>query len=179
METSPTELPEVLEILPQIHQDPRGFFYESYQEKRYNKALGGNTHFKQDNISHSSIGVLRGLHFQQKYPQGKLIQCLSGEIFDVIVDIRKDSPNFGKWVSHTLTGDKKKQIWCPPGFAHGFLTISTSATVLYKCTEFYFPDDQKCLNWADETVAIRWPKVATPLTFSKKDSLGLKLNQLN
>ena len=163
-------------IEPEIHEDQRSYFLETFQAKRYRDMLNLDIVFVQDTLSRSTHGVLRGLHYQQNYPQGKLIQVLRGEIFDVAVDIRKDSSTFGKWFSQILSEDNHKQIWIPRGLAHGFLVLSKSADVEYKFDEFYYPKDQRCLLWNDPEVNIDWPLGAPKL--SDKDLKGKKLREL-
>ena len=167
MKISQTELPGVLVIEPRLFTDERGFFLENYQAERYG-ANGIGTQFVQDNLSRSIRGTLRGLHFQEPNGQGKLVQVTRGEVFDVAVDIRRGSPTFGKWVGVTLDGDSQKQMWIPPGFAHGFCVMSETADFLYKCTTPYAPACERSLRWNDPQLGIRWP-VAEPL-LSKKDA---------
>ena len=142
------EIEGLIEFFPDIHKDDRGCFVETWQETRYQK-LGISSHFVQDNFSFSSYGTLRGLHFQKKYPQGKLITAIEGEVFDVAVDLRRSSPTFGRWQSVVLNGIDKNQLWIPPGFAHGFFVLSPKALVTYKCTDFYHPSDEGCIKWND------------------------------
>ncbi|NBX92555.1 MAG: dTDP-4-dehydrorhamnose 3,5-epimerase [Proteobacteria bacterium] len=173
MELVKTDLPEVLLIKPQAHQDARGFFLESWQKQRY-EAFGIKDSWAQDNVSCSSHGVLRGLHFQFPRMQGKLITVLQGEIFDVAVDIRRGSPSFGKSVSVRLSSDNLHQLWVPKGFAHGFIVTSSTAIVSYKASEFYYPEDERSLLWNDPQLNIPWPTEATPLV-SAKDKAGKRL----
>ena len=170
-----TQLKEVLLIEPRIFGDDRGYFLETWNETRY-KESGILGPFVQDNISFSQKGVLRGLHFQNTFPQGKLVYVLEGEIFDVAVDIRKKSPNFGKWVSEILSGKNKKQIYIPPGFAHGFVVLSTSALFAYKCTERYRPESENTIIWNDPHIGIDWP-IQNPV-LSPKDAEGRNLRDL-
>ncbi|MEI6127129.1 MAG: dTDP-4-dehydrorhamnose 3,5-epimerase [Pseudomonadota bacterium] len=162
-----TALPGVVIIKPDVLRDNRGFFMEVYHQKKY-ADTGLNRTFVQDNYSHSSKGILRGLHFQLKYPQGKLVYVVKGEIFDVAVDIRKGSPTFGRWIGEVLSEENNYQIFIPEGFAHGFCVISETADIIYKCTDFYHPDDDRGVLWSDEQIGITWP-FRNP-TVSDKDS---------
>jgi dTDP-4-dehydrorhamnose 3,5-epimerase len=163
-------------IEPDVYIDDRGFFMETFHIERYRKLLGMNLDFVQDNISRSSRNVLRGMHFQRNYPQGKIVKASRGEILDVIVDLRKDSPTYGTWESFKLSEQNKLQVWIPPGLAHGFLVMSDSADFEYKCTEYYHPEDQNCLMWNDPEVAIDWP-INDPI-LSENDKRGLSLKDL-
>ena len=163
-------------IEPEVHKDHRGFFLETFQTHKYNNLLNLELNFVLDTFSRSIYNVLRGLHFQQNKPQGKLIQVVRGKIFDVAVDIRKNSSTFGKWFSQILSDDNHKQIWIPPGFAHGFQVLSSFADVEYKFNEYYFPEDEKCLIWNDLEVNIEWPLSSPKL--SDKDLKGKKLKEL-
>ena len=167
MRVSPTEIGSVLLIEPDVHRDGRGFFYESYNQSRYQELGIGET-FVQDNHSRSSGKVLRGLHAQSRHPQGKLIRVSLGEIFDVAVDIRTGSPTFKQWVGRRLSAENCLQLYVPPGFAHGFCALSETVEVQYKCTEYYHPEDEFSIRWDDPELAIDWP-VADPL-LSEKDS---------
>lgn len=169
------ELPGVTIIEPEVHRDKRGYFYESFQEKKFREA-GLPEKFVQDNVSRSSRGTLRGLHAQLRRPQGKLVRVLSGEIFDVAVDIRKKMPTFGKWTGVTLSAENFKQIYIPPGFVHGFCVLSDVAIVEYKCTEFYDPSDEVTVIWNDSQINIAWP-IKDPV-LSEKDRAGIKLADL-
>ena len=171
---SPIE--DLLIIQPKIHGDERGFFFEAFHLERYRKLLGIDYDFVQDNYSHSMRNVLRGLHFQKSKPQGKLVRAAKGRIFDVAVDIRKESNSFLKWFGLELSEDNKKQLWVPPRFAHGFLVLSEFADLEYKCTEYYEPEDEGCLIWDDQSIGIEWPN-KNPL-LSDKDSLGLSAMNL-
>ena len=177
-----TRLPGIKRIELQVFNDERGYFLESYQAQRYAALLPDNTSFVQDNCSHSAYGVLRGLHYQDRHPQGKLVRVSQGQIFDVVVDLRRGSPTYGQWEGLTLSAwayasnETHTQLWIPPGFAHGFLVLSDTATVEYKCTEFYRPDDEVCVQWNDPDLAILWPN--TDPILSDKDRRGLSLNQL-
>ena len=165
MKVTPTELPEVLLIEPRVHGDSRGFFYESFQVSRYADA-GIQGTFVQDNLSRSAKGTLRGLHFQEPRAQGKLVQVLRGTVFDVAVDVRKGSPRFGRWVGVELCESSPRQLWIPPGFAHGFCVLSESADFFYKCTEVYVPEAERAIAWNDPQIGIRWP-VSEPLLSNK------------
>ncbi|MFD0667266.1 dTDP-4-dehydrorhamnose 3,5-epimerase [Ramlibacter sp. MAHUQ-53] len=152
-----TRLPEVLIIEPKVFGDERGFFMESWNERVFSEAAGYPVRFVQDNHSRSVRGVLRGMHYQLTQPQGKLVRVVAGSVFDVAVDMRRDSPRCGQWVGVELTAENKRQLWVPPGFAHGFLVLSESADFLYKATDYYNPGDEKALAWNDPTVGIEWP----------------------
>ncbi len=175
MKRLPTAIPEVLLLEPKVFGDERGFFFESYN-RRTLAELGVTAEFVQDNHSRSTIGVLRGLHYQRHHPQGKLVRVISGEVFDVAVDLRRSSPSYGQWVSSTLTAENKRMMWIPPGFAHGFLTLSESAEFLYKTTDYWHPDDERCLVWNDPDLAIAWPLAGEP-QLAAKDRAGLKLSE--
>ena len=176
MKVTESRIKGVYIIEPDIYIDDRGFFMETFHIERYRKLLGINFDFVQDNISRSSKNVLRGMHFQRNYPQGKIVKASRGEILDVIVDLRKDSPTYGTWESFKLSEQNKLQVWIPPGFAHGFLVMSDSADFEYKCTEYYHPEDEHCLIWNDSEVAIDWP-IDDPI-LSEKDKQGLFLKDL-
>ena len=167
MKVIPTEIPEVLLLEPRVHQDERGFFLESYNRRTFNDATGLDIDFVQDNQSFSVRNVLRGLHYQVRQPQGKLVHVVAGEIFDVAVDVRRSSPTFGKWVGITLTGGGHRMIWMPAGFAHGYLVLSEHAIVSYKTTDFYAPKHERTILWSDPGLAIRWPLGATPIVSDK------------
>lgn len=171
MKIIPTEIPDVLIIEPRVFGDERGFFFESFNEKVFNEKIGTNVHFVQDNHSRSAQHVLRGLHYQIQQAQGKLVRVVAGAIFDVAVDIRKSSPTFGQWVSCELSAENKKQIWVPAGFAHGFLSLTEGTEVLYKTTDFYAPDHERCIRWDDPDLDIVWPLTAAPVV-SAKDQVG-------
>ncbi len=166
-----TEIPDILLIEPQIFQDDRGFFFESYNQQKFTDKTGINLNFVQDNHSLSKQNVLRGLHYQIIQTQGKLVRTSVGSIFDVAVDIRKSSPTFGQWVGYELNAENKRQLWIPPGFAHGFLVLSEVAEVLYKTTEYYNPQGDRCILWNDSDLAIDWHLVAPPI-LSGKDKAG-------
>ena len=176
MQVIKTEIPDVKIINPKVFGDQRGFFLETYEQKRYQEMLNINLTFVQDNHSRSQKNVLRGLHFQKENPQGKLVRVVRGEVFDVAVDIRKDSSTYGKWVGVILSEDNKSQLWIPPGLAHGFLVLSDIADFEYKCTNYYDPNSEGCLLWNDPTVNINWP-ISTPI-LSDKDRLGKTLQEL-
>ena len=169
-------LPEVVLFTPRVFGDERGFFFESFNEREFLEATGlNNCHFVQDNHSKSIKGVLRGLHYQTPpNAQGKLVRVVQGAVFDVAVDIRKSSPNFGKWVGVLLDADKKQQLWIPPGFAHGFVTLSDAAEFLYKTTDFYAPQFERCITWNEPEIGIDWHSTETP-QLSAKDLQGLPL----
>jgi dTDP-4-dehydrorhamnose 3,5-epimerase len=176
MNLTPTELPDVLLIEPKVFGDARGFFKELYHHRRYAEA-GLAAVFVQDNYSRSQRGTLRGLHFQLHHPQGKLIQVLQGEIYDVAVDLRRDSPTFGRWTAMLLSAENHRQLYVPAGFGHGFYVTSESADVLYKCTDYYYPEHERTLIWNDSTVGVTWPLQGEPL-LSAKDQAGLPLGEL-
>ncbi len=167
-----TLIPGVIVFEPQVFADKRGFFFESFNQQRFNEAVGYEVNFVQDNHSKSAKNVLRGLHYQlPPKEQGKLVRAIQGEVFDVAVDIRQDSPTCGQWVGVTLTAENKKQLWIPPGFAHGFLTLSDSAELLYKTTDYYAPDFERRICWDDAAVGIRWPHKEN-LILSERDRLA-------
>ena len=175
MNIIPTEIPDVLIVEPKVFGDDRGFFMESFNQKKWEATTGLKTTFVQDNHSRSSQGVLRGLHYQLKQPQGKLVRCVAGEVFDVAVDIRKSSPTFGKWVGEMISAENKRQFWVPEGFAHGFLVLSESAEVLYKTTDYYAPQDERCIRWNDPELGIKWPWQGEPV-LSQKDATASLLS---
>ena len=166
-----TAIPEVVLIEPKVFGDARGFFFESFNQKAFNDATGTNHQFVQDNHSRSAQGVLRGLHYQIQQPQGKLVRVVRGAVIDVAVDIRKSSPTFGQWVAEELSEDNHRQLWVPPGFAHGFVVLSDTAEFLYKTTDYYAPAHERCILWNDETLAIHWPAGIQPI-LSAKDAQG-------
>ncbi|PZO17851.1 MAG: dTDP-4-dehydrorhamnose 3,5-epimerase [Burkholderiales bacterium] len=174
MKVTPTAIPDVLIIEPKVFGDERGFFFESFNQKAFNEATGLEVNFVQDNHSRSAKGVLRGLHYQLQQPQGKLVRVVRGAVFDVAVDIRKGSTTFGKWVGVDLSEENHKQLWVPPGLAHGFLVLSDSAEFLYKTTDYYAPQHERCIAWNDPSVGIKWPTGAKPL-LSVKDEGGKRL----
>ena len=175
MKVTPTAIPDVLIIEPKVFGDARGFFYESFNQKAFNEATGNTCQFVQDNHSRSNKGVLRGLHYQIRQPQGKLVRVVCGAVFDVAVDIRKGSPTFGQWVGIELTEENHKQLWIPAGFAHGFLVTSDSAEFLYKTTDYYAPEHERSIAWNDPTIGIQWPLNGEP-QLSSKDKLGSQLS---
>ncbi|ECG1893617.1 dTDP-4-dehydrorhamnose 3,5-epimerase [Salmonella enterica subsp. enterica] len=165
-----TEIPDVLIFEPKVFSDERGFFMESFNQKVFEEAVGRKIEFVQDNHSKSTKGVLRGLHYQvEPYAQGKLVRCIAGEVFDVAVDIRKDSETFGKWVGVNISSENKRQLWIPEGFAHGFLVLSEEAEFVYKTSNFYNPDSDRGVAWNDPDIGINWPLINNPL-LSNKDS---------
>ena len=167
-----TDIPDVLIFEPKVFGDDRGFFLESFNAKAFEEATGFLPHFVQDNHSKSAKGVLRGMHYQIEQPQGKLVRVVQGEVYDVAVDMRRSSAAFGYWVGTKLSAENKRQMWVPPGFAHGFLVLSDTAEFLYKTTDFYAPQHECCLKWDDPTVGIKWPLDGEPL-LSAKDTAGL------
>jgi len=176
MKVAATAIPDVLLLEPTIYEDERGFFFESFNQKRFADAAGLNIRFVQDNHSRSVKRVLRGLHYQIRRPQGKLLRVTAGEVFDVAVDLRRSSSTFGKYVGTVLSAANKKQLWIPEGFAHGYLVLSEAAEVLYKTTDYYAPEHERCLIWNDPDVGIDWPKDGAPI-LSAKDRLGLPLSK--
>lgn len=172
MNVIPTEIPDVLIVEPQVFGDSRGFFYESYNQRTFADKTGLESSFVQDNHSRSVKGVLRGLHYQIQQAQGKLVRVISGTIFDVAVDLRKDSPYLGQWVSCLLSAENRRQLWVPVGFAHGFLVVSENAEVLYKTTDYYAPQHERCILWDDPDLAVVWPLSGETPTLSAKDSAG-------
>lgn len=170
-----TEISDVLLFEPNVFGDDRGFFFESFNHKEFEKAVGHAVTFVQDNHSKSSKGVLRGLHFQaDPYAQGKLVRCISGEVFDVAVDIRRGSLSFGKWVGFHLSAENKRQLWIPKGFAHGFVTLSDTAEFLYKTTEYYHPESEASIVWNDTILNISWP--ISKIQLSQKDKMAMTLS---
>ncbi len=167
-------IPDALLIEPKVFGDDRGFFYESYNQYQFEEAVGRKVTFVQDNHSRSAKGVLRGLHYQIQQPQGKLVRVVEGEVFDVAVDLRKSSPTFGHWIGEILSAENKKQLWIPEGFAHGFLVLSETADFLYKTTDYYAPEHERCLAWDDPAIAIHWPADGEPV-LSAKDQQGKSL----
>jgi dTDP-4-dehydrorhamnose 3,5-epimerase len=172
MKATPTAIPDVLIIEPKVFGDERGFFFESFNQTAFRDATGVSANFVQDNHSRSAKGVLRGLHYQIQQPQGKLVRVVSGEVLDVAVDIRRKSPTFGKWVSALLTAQSHRQLWIPPGFAHGFVVLSETADFLYKTTDYYAPAFERCILWNDPALGIDW-QLAEPPKLSGKDAVGL------
>lgn len=174
MKVTPTKIPDVLLMEPQVFGDDRGFFFESFNQRKFEEAVGRSANFVQDNHSRSSRGVLRGLHYQIKQPQGKLVRVVAGEVFDVAVDLRKESSTFGQWIGEYLSAENKKQLWIPEGFAHGFLVVSEQAEFLYKTTDYWAPEYERSLIWNDPDVAVEWPIDCFP-TLAKKDENGSRL----
>lgn len=170
-----TALPEVLILEPKVFGDARGFFLESFNAKTFREATGLDVEFVQDNQSRSSRGVLRGVHYQNPNPQGKLVRATQGAVFDVAVDLRAASPNFGKWVGVELSGENHRQLWVPAGFGHGFLVLSETADFLYKTTDYYAPENEHCICWNDPTLAIEWPLTGIEPKISAKDAQGKAL----
>ena len=176
MKVTPTTIADVLIIEPKVFGDSRGFFYESFNQKAFNDATGLDVNFVQDNHSRSTKGVLRGLHYQVQQPQGKLVRVVRGAVFDVAVDIRKGSATFGKWVGVELSEENHKQLWVPPGFAHGFLVTSESAEFLYKTTDYYAPEHERSIAWNDPAIGINWSLKSEP-SLSDKDQLARTLHE--
>jgi dTDP-4-dehydrorhamnose 3,5-epimerase len=176
MHIEPTAIPDVLIIEPKVFGDDRGFFYESFNARRFKELTGIATHFVQDNHSKSVKNVLRGLHYQIQQPQGKLVRVVAGEVFDVVVDIRKHSTTFGKWVGVMLSAENKRQIWIPQGFAHGFVVTSDSAEFLYKTTDYWAPEHERTILWNDPAIGVKWPISGEPI-LSGKDQTGRPLRQ--
>jgi len=171
MDVAKTDLPDVLILDPEVFGDERGFFFESYNARRFEELTGARVDFVQDNHSRSERNVLRGLHYQIRRPQGKLVRVIAGVVFDVAVDIRRSSPSFGRWVGTQLSAANKRQLWVPPGYAHGFLVLSDTAEVLYKATDYWAPEHERCIRWDDPQLAVEWPVQATPL-LSSRDAKG-------
>ena len=176
MKATRLAIPEVVLIEPKVFGDARGLFFESFNQKAFNEATGTNYQFVQDNHSRSSRGVLRGLHYQIQQPQGKLVRVARGKVWDVAVDIRKGSPTFGQWVGVELSENNQHQLWVPPGFAHGFVVLSESADFLYKTTDYYAPQHERCIAWNDPDLAITWPLEGGAPMLSGKDAMGLGLD---
>ena len=172
-----TEIPDVVILEPKVFGDARGFFFESFNQAAFDAATGTRHPFVQDNHSRSQRGVLRGLHYQIQQPQGKLVRVAQGSVFDVAVDIRRASPTFGRWVGVELSAENQRQLWVPPGFAHGFVVTSESADFLYKTTDYYAPQFERSIAWNDPDLAIAWPDLGTPPTLSAKDQAGVPLAQ--
>lgn len=176
MKATKLAIPDVVLLEPRVFGDDRGFFYESYNRQAFHDATGVGPDFVQDNHSRSARGVLRGLHYQlPPKAQGKLVRVVVGEVFDVAVDIRKGSPTFGQWVGEVLSAENKRQMWIPPGFAHGFLTLSEVAEFLYKTTDYYSPEHERCIRWDDPEIAVSWPLTQSPV-LSRKDMQGEDLS---
>jgi dTDP-4-dehydrorhamnose 3,5-epimerase len=176
MNVIPTAIPEVLVIEPRVFGDARGFFFESWNARAFDAAVGCEVRFVQDNHSASVRDVLRGLHYQVRQPQGKLVRVIAGEVYDVAVDLRRSSPTFGRWVAERLSADNRRMMWVPAGFAHGFLVLSERAEFLYKTTDYYAPEHERTLLWNDPALAIDWPLAREPL-LKPKDAGGIPLAQ--
>ncbi|WP_313080268.1 dTDP-4-dehydrorhamnose 3,5-epimerase [Pulveribacter sp.] len=176
MKATRLAIPDVVLIEPRVFGDARGFFFESFNQRVFDEATGTQHQFVQDNHSRSSRGVLRGLHYQIEQPQGKLVRVARGAVWDVAVDIRKSSPTFGKWVGAELSEDNQRQLWVPPGFAHGFVVLSETADFLYKTTDYYAPEHERCIAWNDARLGIRWPYEGQP-QLSAKDLQGKHLDE--
>lgn len=172
MKATPTRIADVLLLEPKVFGDARGFFFESFNAQVFEQATGVQTPFVQDNHSKSAQGVLRGLHYQVQNPQGKLVRVSYGAVFDVVVDIRQGSATYGQWVGEVLSADNKRQLWIPPGLAHGFLVLSDTAEFLYKTTDYYAPQHERCIAWNDATLAIEWPLAGMLPLLSAKDQAG-------
>ena len=172
----PTALPEVLILEPKVFVDDRGFFFESFNARDFEQATGLKREFVQDNHSSSVRGVLRGLHYQIKHAQGKLVRVIRGEVFDVAVDLRRASPHFGKWVGARLSGDNKRQLWVPEGFGHGYVVISESAEVLYNTTDYWYPEHERSVLWNDPAIGIQWPLAGAPV-LAAKDAAAKRLDE--
>ena len=180
MKATRTAIPDVVLLEPKVFGDARGFFLESFNQRVFQEATGADVKFVQDNHSRSARGVLRGLHYQLKQPQGKLVRVVRGSVFDVAVDIRRSSPTFGRWVGAELSEQNQHQLWVPAGFAHGFLVLSESADFLYKTTEYYAPEHERCIAWNDPAIGVEWPLAATALAaplLSHKDAAATALGQ--
>ena len=175
MQATRLPIPDVVLLEPKVFGDARGFFFESFNQKAFNAATGTDHQFVQDNHSRSTKGVLRGLHYQSQQPQGKLVRVVQGAVFDVAVDIRRSSPTFGQWVGVELSADNHRQLWVPPGLAHGFLVLSDTADFLYKTTDYYAPEHERCIAWNDPALAIVWPDMGMAPCLSGKDQRGLGL----
>lgn len=176
MKATATRLPEVMIIEPKIFGDERGFFFESFNQGVFEELTGVRTQFVQDNHSRSGKGILRGLHYQVEQPQGKLVRVTRGSVFDVAIDIRRSSPQFGHWVGVELSEENRKQLWIPAGFAHGFLVLSSEADFLYKTTDYYSPAGERCIAWDDESIGVKWPDIGIQPTLSNKDQQGVELS---
>ena len=173
-----TDIPDVKIIEPKVFGDSRGFFYESFNARQFHEATGLDIEFVQDNHSKSGLGVLRGLHYQIEQPQGKLVRVVSGKVFDVVVDARESSPTFGRWVGEILSADNCRQLWVPPGFAHGFLVLADETEFLYKTTDYYAPEHERTIQWDDADLAIDWPVDGLELRLSDKDQHGVSFAEV-
>ncbi|CAM2187790.1 dTDP-4-dehydrorhamnose 3,5-epimerase [Burkholderia latens] len=176
IQVTATALPEVKLIEPKVFGDARGYFYESFNGREFAQQVEPGIEFVQDNHSRSTKGVLRGLHYQVLHAQGKLVRVVEGEVFDVAVDIRRSSPSFGKWVGVMLSEDNHRQLWVPPGFAHGFVVLSEAAQFLYKTTDYWFPEHERCIAWDDPEIGIQWPIEGQPV-LAAKDAAGKYLSE--
>jgi dTDP-4-dehydrorhamnose 3,5-epimerase len=174
MKATRLSIPDVILLEPKVFGDPRGFFFESYNQRAFQEATGFDPNFVQDNHSRSVKGVLRGMHYQIEQTQGKLVRVLAGEVFDVAVDIRKSSPTYGRWVGEVLSAENKKELWIPEGFAHGFYVLSDAAEFFYKATDYWAPEHERFIAWNDPTIGIKWPLEGAP-TLSAKDQHALPL----
>ena len=174
---TPTALPEVLVLEPKAYGDPRGWFFESYNRRDFAAATGIDTEFVQDNHSRSALGVLRGLHYQIRHPQGKLVRVVAGRVWDVAVDLRRSSPRFGQWAGVELSADNRRQLWIPPGFAHGFLSLSEGAEFLYKTTDYWFAEHERSVSWNDARLGIAWPLQGLQPALAEKDAAAPTLDQ--
>ena len=176
MKATPLRIPDVLLLEPRVFGDDRGFFFESFNQRDFEAAIGKPVCFVQSNHSRSARNVLRGLHYQIRQPQGKLVRVVSGEVFDVAVDMRRSSPTFGQWAGEILSAENKKQLWIPPGFAHGFVVLSDAAEFLYSVTDYWAPEHERCIIWNDAALNIDWPIAIAPV-LSGKDARGLKFSE--
>ena len=176
MRVGPTGIPGVLAIEPRVHRDARGFFLETFNRKAFETALGRSLEFVQDNHSSSARGVLRGVHYQLPHPQAKLVRVVRGEVFDVAVDLRRASPTFGRWIGERLSADNQRQLWIPEGFGHGYLVLSDQAEFLYKTTDYWHPESERCIRWDDTHLAIDWPLDGAAPIVSAKDAAGKSLD---
>ena len=175
MQIQKTDIPDVLIIEPRVFGDDRGFFFESFNERSFTELTGASARFVQDNHSRSARNVLRGLHYQIRQPQGKLVRVTAGEVFDVAVDMRRSSPTFGRWVGITLSAENKRQLWIPAGFAHGFMVTSESAEFLYKTTDYWASEHERSVRWDDPAIGIAWPLQGAAPLLSAKDQVGVPL----
>jgi dTDP-4-dehydrorhamnose 3,5-epimerase len=173
---TPTAIPDVLVLTPKVFGDARGFFFESFNARDFAQATGIDAQFVQDNHSKSVKGVLRGLHYQIQHAQGKLVRAVQGSVFDVVVDLRRSSPTFGRWVGTVLSAENHQQLWVPPGFAHGFVVLSESAEFLYKTTDYWYPEHERSLAWNDPAIGIEWPIDFTPQLAAKDQAAALLAN---
>ncbi len=171
MIATPQPIPDVLLLEPRVFGDERGFFFESFNARRFEEILGRPVAFVQDSHSKSAPHVLRGLHYQIEHPQGKLVRVIGGSVFDVAVDLRRSSPTFGQWVGNVLSAENRRQMWIPPGFAHGFVALEEGAEFVYKSTDYYYPEHERCIAWDDPQLAIGWPLVGVP-SLSARDAQG-------